>query len=476
MKLSLRALCLTQIGVSLLAFSSLCEAGSKKPQSSRCEPCCREIREVPFTIKVPGEYVINQSITYRGSASAITVADVGNVKIKFNSASLFLTDPNAIGIDIQNAHEVTITEDEITFIGDQEFAGSGISIKQSDTVTITNCFFNKCGLTFTESSNINVNKISIENHTRAGAIFRACTNIALDGCVFKDNVVGVTFGATATSPNKDCQLVRCNFPNSKGTTNLLAQQVTGLTVNDCTFSTNGGPIMRSLAQFGDDTAVANSANNVAINRCSFINASISTPPDPSANFRIEGIVHLNGSGITIDSTVVDVDHGDSQTPGINPAAIRLSGTVGGATVRNSVIKGIPFIGIYCLNVVDGGALIDNCTVPLAFAGVLIESSNDCTIKNSTLPQCGVGILSFFSTNGSISTNTISQCSAGIQLSDNASFTINGNTISQCDFGISLTGTTTNTVTINNVLNDNVTQYDDGSSGSNLEQDNIKQPA
>jgi len=76
---------------------------------------------------------VKTKLLYEGDGSAITISKVGNVKLRFQAASLTLTNAAATGNSMVNAEKVTIEGDAI-----ENSAGSptsfGIDIQQSSFI------------------------------------------------------------------------------------------------------------------------------------------------------------------------------------------------------------------------------------------------------------------------------------------------------------------------------------------------------
>lgn len=389
-------------------------------------------KDLPFTVESSGEYVLGQNLTFREEGAAITIAYVHNVKIKFNNNSIKLIHANAMGINIHDSTEITIENDAIknSCESSQDATGTSIRVANSRKVILNNLFLvnNGYGVLIENSQDVYVQGSHFFKANITGALVRGSTNVTFDNTVFSDNAIGLVF-ASAPRANQDCQVLDCAFPNSTGLTNLLAQQINGLTIDGSSFSSTGGTfgVTTNLAQFGDaeDEEVS---NDVVIQNSTFINRS-------ARNHSLEGLFLMHGTGFLIDSIIIDIDNTD-ESAADNFAALHLGTSTQGVTfsngvVRNSMIQGSPQLGIFS-EPGSSNIVVENSLITGALHnGVLLSAITSSVLKENTVSNnnnSGI-FLSGASSSNALIGNLVTANTIGIQLASQTSFnTAQGNSV------------------------------------------------
>lgn len=365
------------VGLSCMTFSLL-----------DAKRYCIHQDDIPFAITKPGEYIVKENITYTGSGSAITI-QADNVKLEFETSSLFLSDNNATGIFVQNASEFVIESDAITNTSLAPQNGTGIHIMNSTKGCVKDVFTvnHLNGIFIEDSSDIAVKNSQFFNALNADALIMNSINVDFSSCVFNQGGSGVIFNGA----NQDCSIVKSDFPDSIFS-NLLAQQINGLLIEDCTFSNvTGDPAKANLIQCGD-AAPEQSCNDVIIKNCTITNRPAHSPM--LGNTAPEGLGIYQGSGFLIDSCIIDIDNTD-QDPDADLSGIHISnpglgaGTIAsGVIVRDCIIQGPATNGLYP----DVGAtniIIENCLVSGASKnGIFLAGTSACTVENNTVTNNG----------------------------------------------------------------------------------------
>ncbi len=350
----------------------------KKSDSLPVYVICQE--DIPLVIHKSGEYVLKQSIHYNNIGSAITIA-ADNVKLNLRNSSIRLGHCTANGIKVCNASEVVIEADKIINTCEYTQAGNGIEVENSNDVIIKHVMTenNYNGILIKNSSDVSVFQSQFLNAVNAGANVVASVDVLFDSCDFPGSLKN---GALFTGANRDCRLVNCDFPNAQFT-NLLVQQVTGMMVDDCSFTNVGGdPYKSNLVQFGDVNGQV--ASDVIFQECTIINRV-------GGNSNPEGLALTNVSGVLVDSSVIDIDNRGSN-PEADRSAIHIGDGTGiqtgsSVTIRNTICEGPAMNGFYP----DSGSLnivIDNCLASNALkngiflAGTQAGVVTNCTVSNN----------------------------------------------------------------------------------------------
>lgn len=357
------------------AFFAYAEEGVK------VKVICQE--KIPFTIKRPGKYVLSENIKFRGSGSAIIIK-ADNVQLNLGSFSIFLSNPDATGILVDNASEFVISNDSITNKSSNAQNGFGISVVGAQKGLIDNVFTNNHlnGLKIQDSLDIQIKNSEFSNAT-VGALVVNSTNIAFNKCVFNACGNGLMFSGT----NQDCSVVNSDFPSATFA-NLLVQQMNGFLVENCSFTEVGTtPNGKSaLVQFGDADP-AQLCNDVVMRSCTVVNKSANTSP--------EGIGIYQGAGFLVESCVIDTTN-IGQDPEADLSGIHISNPGLGANgtlasnviIRNCVVQGPATDGFYP-DVGSSNVLIENCLATGAQKdGIFLAGTTASLVKNNLVTNNG----------------------------------------------------------------------------------------
>jgi len=341
--------------------------------------------DIPFTITKSGEYELTENVSLSGSGNAITIK-ANNVKLNLGSFSITLTNPAANGVLVEGCSEFVIESDSIHNTSSGNQTGCGILVRNVQKGLISGVFTKNHadGLRIKNSSDIRVQSSGFSHAKSNGASVINSKNVVFDACVFDGSKHGLTFSGA----NQDCSVLHSMFPSSKFT-NLLVQQMSGMLVQDCSFSeVDGNSKKPSLVQFGDKDPTQ-TCKDVILKNCTIVNKSTNTAP--------EGLGIYQGSGFLVESCVIDTTN-VGQDPAADLSGIHISnpglGTIASnVIVRNCVIQGSPTDGIYPDTGPGGGAgssgvLIEGCLVSGALkdgiflAGTSASTVRDCTVVNN----------------------------------------------------------------------------------------------
>lgn len=253
-------------------------------------------KDLPALLDRSGDYSLCTDLIYDGNAITITA---NNVKLNLNH-SLTLTNAAANGVVVNGASEVVIENDHIINTSLNPQTGSGIYLLNATHITIENIYTlqNANGLLVQNSRDVQVVHSRFENAGVAGAQVTGSTNVDFADSVFDGNNLGLFFSAT----NQDCSVTKCKFPSSQSQS-LFAQQINGMTIDNCLFSnaflTPAQPgIFQNIVQFGDTDLFF---NNVIIKNSTFVNTT-------NPNTGVEGLGLYNGSGFLVQNYAVNHPH------------------------------------------------------------------------------------------------------------------------------------------------------------------------
>jgi hypothetical protein len=439
-----------------------------EPRSCPQTAACQEIKQadLPYIISQPGHYCVNTNLTYIGTGAAISIINVENVKLTFNTATLTLTNASATGISVLNATEVTIEGDSIKNIAVTP-TGYGIDIQQSDAVTLNNLVLisHFDGLHIISSTTVAAKNLSIERCGNTGAFVQTSKNINFEQVAFNANAIGLHFyGDATTTPNKDCTVSNGTFLNSTGTHSLFAQQIIGLLVDNCSCSLDALNVAVTLAQFGDTSNASLIAHDVIIQNSIFAHSVSATGLrfQQARRFTLDTVVVSTG-GFFNNMSVVDSEqgviiHGEcsgsidvvnssfiSLIENVIGRSLSLNGSTTGKNCNSNTVSKNTIKSSLFLNGSDSGNcnsnfISENTLLFLSLSGFNLGNCNDNFVSENTATQ-GIGLSG--DSNGNCLRNTISKNNVGsnVSLSGSSSGNCNGNAVSQntIRFGISLSG-------------------------------------
>ncbi|MDR3550477.1 MAG: right-handed parallel beta-helix repeat-containing protein [Candidatus Babeliales bacterium] len=424
---------------------------------------CKHIDQddIPFVIKHSGNYQLSEDIVFNGAGSAITI-NANKVKLFLGTHSITLSDPNGVGIFVNNSSEFEIESDKIENISLAPQDGIGICVTDANKGLIKNVFtvnhFN--GLLIQNSTDICVESSQFLDAVGGAAFVEGSTNVCFDSCVFANSGYGLIF----TGTNQDCSVLNSEFPSSTFS-NLLVQQMNGMMLQNCSFSNVAGdPAKLNLVQFGD-ALPEQLCNDVIIKNCTIVNRPAHTPT--LGNTAPEGLGIYQGSGFLVESCVIDIDN-TNQDPAADLSGIHISnpglGTLGtiasNVMVRNCVVQGPATDGVYP-DVGSSGVVIDNCLVTGAQKdGIFLAGTTASTVKNCTVVNNG--------TNGIF----LGEVSVGNSVNNNI---VDGNglnpilsSIPPFGSGIGIASdSTTNSIARNELFNNTINGIDDEGTGNRI---------
>jgi len=436
-------LCIQLILLSVCTRLSAETCPEKPCKPQPCPPVsnCQEITQadLPYIISEPGSYCVNTNLTYFGTGSAITINNVSNVKLHFNTASLSIANAAATGISISKSEEVIIDSDAIEHSASNP-TGFGISIDQCNDITLNNLLLRNHfqGIRITNSRTVTINKSSIEQANNAGVFVELGTNILCNQVVFRDSAIGIHFSgtpSTAPTPNADCELNNCSFFNSTGIAQLYAQQIIGLVIHGCTFISepNTPGVTTNVMRIGENVGALTDADVITIQDTIVDYQGTNTLHSAIGFFRsrrqIIDSVNLfteTGRGIFIQGLGIDIGfdsilrNSNLRTNGANPCIegnLLQRMIIDTCTVTSSTTQD----AISSLN--SRGILITRCTL---FPRLRIGGSG-CMIVNNQFPRTDnteTSIVMGTSTGNTIQNNIVSN----INVTDSDMYYIRNNTV------------------------------------------------
>lgn len=341
---------------------------------------------IPLVIRKSGIYQIEENLVYRGSDNAITIK-ANNVVLDFQTYSLHLSNHEATGVLIKDSSDFVIKGNVISNTSSKKQQGSGIRISKAKHGFIKGVLtrHNRNGLKITKSKFIQIQNSDFSHAAQSGAFVQDSTDIAFDHCVFPDNNNGLTL----IGDNKDCVLTNSVFPSST-LSNLNVLQVSGMMVNNCSFTnTHGSSSKPNLVQFGG-AKPDQLCSDVIIKNCTIINR-----PESGGNTAPEGLGLYQGSGFLVESCVIDIDNTD-QDPAADLSGIHISNPGLGANgtiasnviINNCIIQGPATDGIYP-DIGSSNVLIENCLVTGAQKdGIFLAGTSASTVINNTVVNNG----------------------------------------------------------------------------------------
>ena len=244
------------------------------------------ITSLPAVITAPGVWQVQSALPAFMSGStpasqvAITIAasnvilDLGNFAVAFGASSFpttgILVKPGFSDITIQNGSLLnlkTLSSQANDFgiiiagtsVADQDINrvivrnihtdGSfiGLDIENATNVSVRNSEFS--------DALVDVNQPSSPSYPSnpAGAYVSGSTNVLFDTDVFTNDGIGIFFNnvgvVTAGGANQDGKLTNCSLPNAI-VQDALFNQISGLVIENSTFSNNGADNQTNLVQFG----------------------------------------------------------------------------------------------------------------------------------------------------------------------------------------------------------------------------------
>jgi len=342
-------------------------------------------RDIPYVITRPGKYVLKEDIYYKGSQNAITIA-ANDVKLDLRNFSITLKNSTATGILVSNVSEIVIMSDAIINISNSSQTGYGIHLVDANKVLLSNIFTENHfdGLFIENSTDVTILKSQFLNPVNAGAAVSASTNVIFNGCVFAGSSNnGLLFSGT----NQDCTLINSDFPDAQFS-NLLVQQINGMSVENCSFTNNGGdPGKANLVQFGDVNTPDQIVNDLIFKNCTIVNR-----PSAGGNTAPEGLGLYNVSGALVDSCIVDIDN-TGQPQEIDLSSIHIGNGTGvqigtNIIIRNTISKG-PATDGYYPDIGSTNIVIDTCLASNALKdGIFLAGTSASVVQNCTVVNNG----------------------------------------------------------------------------------------
>lgn len=386
---------------------------AEKAKSHKCKKakashaCVIRQKDLPLVITRSGHYVFEKNIHYKGSGSAITIA-ANDVKVNLKSYSLTLDHPDATGIKVSDVSEIIIEGDAIIHKSCHNQTGHGIHVSHANKVLLKDIFTinHHSGLLIEHSIDVNVVQSQFLDPAHAGAHVINSTNVQFDGCTFAGSANN---GLLFSSANQDCRLVNSNFPDAQFS-NLLVQQMSGMMVDNCSFTNVGGdPGKANLVQFGDVFTPQQVAIDVTFRNCTIVNR-----PDLGGNTAPEGLGLYNVSGVLVDSCIVDIDN-TGQDPTLDLSAIHIGNGSGvqvgsNVTIRNTISEGPATDGFYP-DIGSSNILMDSCLVSNALKdGIFLAGSSACVVQNCTVVNNGTNgiFIGEVSSNNAVLNNVVIQ--------------------------------------------------------------------
>lgn len=365
--------------------------------------------DIPLTITLPGQYVVQENLTYGQSGSAITIK-ANDVELDFGSFSLTLTNHKATGILVDGASAFIIKGNVIKNTSSKKRKGEGIHIAHANNGMIDNitAIHHHNGLSIKKSHGIQIQNSTFVHAIHAGSFVKDSTGIAFNNCTFTHSHNGLTFHGN----NEDCRIINCEFPSARFS-NLNVQQVNGMIIENCSFTNDGGDAAKpNLVQFGGANP-KDICNDIIMRNCTIINRPSHTPH--LGNTAPEGLGIYQGSGFLVESCVIDIDN-TNQDPDADLSGIHISNPGLGANgtiasnviIRNCVIQGPATDGVYP-DVGSSGVVIENCLVTGALKdGIFLAGTSASTVANNTVVNNGTNgiFVGETSTSNAISGNIV----------------------------------------------------------------------
>jgi len=417
-------------------------------------------KNIPYTIKKPGEYRLAETVKYHGPGAAITI-HADDVKLNLDSSSIILTSSSATGILVHDVSKFVIEGGAIVneHVGAQ--SGFGIHILNAAHGLIKNVLtsYHLDGLLVENSHDIHAGASQFWRAEGAGAAVLKSTNITFDASLFADSGNGLIFSST----NTDCQVLNSEFPSSTFS-NLYVQQINGLLVRGCLFNNGAGnPSKANLIQLGD-ALPAQTCNDVIIKECTIINRPAHSPV--LGNTSPEGIGIYQGSGFVVEECMIDTDN-TNQDPAADLSGIHVSnpglgsGTIASnVVIRLCVVQGPATNGLYP-DIGSSGVVIEEClTTGAQKNGIFLAGTTASMVRNNIVVNNG--------TNGIfLGETSVGNAVSGNVVSSNG-FILTSTSLPPAGNGISIAlDSTKNLIQRNEVFNNAVDGISDQGTGNQI---------
>ncbi len=417
------------------------------------------IDEVPIVISQSGKYCVTTDLTYTGPGAAIQVS-ANDVTINFHEHDLILTDPNAIGILVENANEFVLENDAI--YGTAIFKSStsaAVALFGVNKATLRNIFTMNTtkGIYIQDSTDVRVEFCHLEAHegsiapmfpspytlagtgNGAGMWVAASSGVYVDSCTFVGADLGydparTSFGLHVEETSKNVQLTNSTFNNLLGS--IHATNVIGMLVDSCV-ATASTVSNFNIAQFGSCTS-GEVASDLIIRNSTFTQSQ--------SNQGFDGLLFLSGSNCLLENVIVDSSSKDLNN--YLPSAIHIGNQncsgYSNLVAHNCVVQGVNGRTLYLDNaskVVFEDSQISGAN---GFANVYLNAADSSSIRNCQIFNGSSGVIVSNPISSGVPGNSIENCliydntNYGIQVLDQNMNYISGNHVWGNSTGIYLT--------------------------------------
>lgn len=368
-------------------------------------PASIAIASVPYVISQSGKYCVTEDLVYSGTAVAITVT-ASNVSINFNNHSLSLTNPAAIGIEVQGNE--FLLENDIISGPTGSSTSAAIFLNGVNKATISNVYTQNTtfGIEMINANDVLVENSLFQNHTGlvsedphtmgAGVWVETSTGVMIDSCTFEGITAAPVDGQMADglyiTGSNNVSVTNSSF--SDWLTSIWVDSATAINIENC-FAIPSQFSTASLVQIGDVFS-GSIVNDLVIRNSTFM--------QPYTQPGFDGLLFYQGSEALLENVVVATVT-ENIVAGYSPGAIHIGcqengdcdppigfGNIYGV---DCLVTGQNFNGLYVENGSNVSFTRSQFTEATQANVFFDAAAQNCIISNSVMgnaPGTGYGVL------------------------------------------------------------------------------------
>jgi hypothetical protein len=400
------------------------------------------ISQLPFTISLPGLYVLSDNISFSTSSTAITI-NSDKVILDLNGKTIGATVSSTNGVAILSGSTTTTREHIVikngALIGFDGFGVTGSGTLYSDIkvqdITVIGVAGTSTGISFANTTDSAFERCRSVNNF-LGAQFTSCHEVDINASHFNNNrgTDGV-FGLAATSCS-NFTLIDCTMNNNVATNGAsggaMGMVLTGVGTNwvckNCTFNNNtAGSTGASFAR----GLIATTHHTCYLLDCSFNdNSTTNTFSSSSATGNIAGAILTTCSGWRIEGCDFSRNSVGGGTATVSGVSVTNGGShfIGRCNFANNISNETTAVG-FCFGLLLSGASSCEIRDSIANGNAISSSASFCygfrlvsSSRSNSFFNCkamansgGTGAVHGFELVSTASDNSFVQCSAMGQL-------------------------------------------------------------